>query len=172
MNIRTDYQNAILTLCEFKIQDNTPHYCMLLKKGKKKQERNIETREEEEVGLGLYQGKDCFFFAAGTNPGNSTTTVPAAPAKPAAAILQQSTQQGLFRQDCLGKAPQRKRFRRRQFFRLQSVRPVSCWWKVVHLPSMEEDCHLLMVRTSEGAWHMVWALLAQVGGCPVLGDVR
>jgi len=31
---------------------------------------------------------------------------------------------------------------------------------------------LLLVRTSDGARHMVRALLAQVGGCPIIGDVR
>mmetsp|Transcript_42691 Transcript_42691/g.48371 ORF Transcript_42691/g.48371 Transcript_42691/m.48371 type:complete len:422 (-) Transcript_42691:153-1418(-) len=31
---------------------------------------------------------------------------------------------------------------------------------------------LLLVRTSEGARHMVRALLAQVGNCPIIGDVR
>ena len=37
---------------------------------------------------------------------------------------------------------------------------------------MDPSYTLLLVRTSEGARHMVRALLAQVGECPILGDVR
>ncbi len=50
------------------------------------------------------------------------------------------------------------------------MRPVQAMWKVLPVPAI--DYTLLLVRTSEGARHMVRALLAQVGECPILGDVR
>jgi 23S rRNA-/tRNA-specific pseudouridylate synthase len=53
-----------------------------------------------------------------------------------------------------------------------SMRPVRAMWKIVHVPTIEPSYTLLLVRTSEGARHMVRALLAQVGDCPILGDVR
>eukprot|EP00535_Pseudo-nitzschia_heimii_P010458 CAMPEP_0197192950 /NCGR_PEP_ID=MMETSP1423-20130617/26118_1 /TAXON_ID=476441 /ORGANISM="Pseudo-nitzschia heimii, Strain UNC1101" /LENGTH=334 /DNA_ID=CAMNT_0042645979 /DNA_START=322 /DNA_END=1326 /DNA_ORIENTATION=+ len=53
-----------------------------------------------------------------------------------------------------------------------TMRPVRVRWKVVHIPMIEPAYTLLLVRSSEGARHMVRALLAQVGDCPILGDVR
>ena len=52
------------------------------------------------------------------------------------------------------------------------MRPVHAMWKVLQVPTIEPSYTLLLVRTSEGARHMVRALLAQVGECPILGDVR
>lgn len=53
-----------------------------------------------------------------------------------------------------------------------TMRPVHIKWKVVHVPTIEPAYTLLLVRSSEGARHMVRALMAQVGDCPILGDVR
>ena len=53
-----------------------------------------------------------------------------------------------------------------------TMRPVSVNWKVVNVPTIEPAYTLLLVRTSEGARHMVRALLAQVGDCPIIGDIR
>ena len=53
-----------------------------------------------------------------------------------------------------------------------TMRPVRVEWKIVHVPTIKPAYTLLLVRTSEGARHMVRALLAQVGDCPILGDVR
>ena len=52
------------------------------------------------------------------------------------------------------------------------VRPVAVRWKVVRVPTIDPAFTLLLVRTSEGARHMVRALLAQVGNCPIVGDLR
>lgn len=52
------------------------------------------------------------------------------------------------------------------------MRPVGVRWKVVPVPSINPAYTLLLVRTSEGARHMVRALLAQVGDCPIAGDLR
>ena len=52
------------------------------------------------------------------------------------------------------------------------MRPVHVLWKHIGVPSMDPSYTLLLGRTSEGARHMVRALLAQVGECPILGDVR
>mmetsp|Transcript_17751 Transcript_17751/g.37107 ORF Transcript_17751/g.37107 Transcript_17751/m.37107 type:complete len:506 (-) Transcript_17751:414-1931(-) len=52
------------------------------------------------------------------------------------------------------------------------MRPVSVRWKIVGVPNIEPGYTLLLVRTSEGARHMVRALLAQVGDCPIIGDLR
>jgi 23S rRNA-/tRNA-specific pseudouridylate synthase len=55
------------------------------------------------------------------------------------------------------------------------VRPVSIKWKKIMTKDkdvMKPAYTLLLVRTSEGARHMVRALLAQVGNCPIIGDVR
>lgn len=52
------------------------------------------------------------------------------------------------------------------------MRPVHAQWKTIPVPGIDPSYALLLVRTSEGARHMVRALLAQVGECPILGDVR
>ena len=55
------------------------------------------------------------------------------------------------------------------------VRPVSIKWKKIMTKDDEmkkPEYTLILVRTSEGARHMVRALLAQVGNCPIMGDVR
>ena len=52
------------------------------------------------------------------------------------------------------------------------MRPVSVRWKILYVPNIEPGYTLLLVRTSEGARHMVRALLAQVGDCPIIGDLR
>jgi 23S rRNA-/tRNA-specific pseudouridylate synthase len=54
----------------------------------------------------------------------------------------------------------------------KTMRPVNAIWKIVHVPTIDPAYTLLLVRTSEGARHMVRALLAQVGDCPIVGDVR
>jgi hypothetical protein len=54
----------------------------------------------------------------------------------------------------------------------KTMRPVNVIWKVVHIPAIDPAFTLILVRTSEGARHMVRALLAQVGDCPIVGDVR
>jgi 23S rRNA pseudouridine1911/1915/1917 synthase len=52
------------------------------------------------------------------------------------------------------------------------LRAVSIYWKLVHPNPIKQAYSLLLVRTSDGARHMVRALLAQVGACPMEGDVR
>ena len=54
----------------------------------------------------------------------------------------------------------------------KTMRPVNAIWKIVHVPAIDPAFTLILVRTSEGARHMVRALLAQVGDCPIVGDVR
>merc|ERR1712166_1659345 len=53
-------------------------------------------------------------------------------------------------------------------------RPVSIKWKKIMTKDemKKPEYTLILVRTSEGARHMVRALLAQVGNCPIMGDVR
>lgn len=51
-------------------------------------------------------------------------------------------------------------------------RSVSIYWKPVYPNPTKQAYSLLLVRTSDGARHMVRALLAQVGACPMEGDVR
>eukprot|EP00536_Pseudo-nitzschia_multiseries_P006627 jgi/Psemu1/15758/gm1.15758_g len=58
------------------------------------------------------------------------------------------------------------------FYDYAMVQPVSVHWRTVDVPGIDPACTLLLVRTSQGARHMVRALLAQVGNCPVVGDLR
>lgn len=52
-------------------------------------------------------------------------------------------------------------------------RSISIEWKVVVQGSTIDNPYVaVLVRTSEGARHMVRALLAQVGKCPIEGDLR
>jgi 23S rRNA pseudouridine1911/1915/1917 synthase len=51
-------------------------------------------------------------------------------------------------------------------------RNISIRWKTIQMDGIYEQYRLLLVRTSDGTRHMVRALLAQVGACPIAGDVR
>ena len=59
-----------------------------------------------------------------------------------------------------------------------STRSVSIRWKKLiptttfHDHSFDSSHQALLVKTSDGARHVVRALLAQVGGCPIQGDLR
>ena len=53
-----------------------------------------------------------------------------------------------------------------------TMRPVRVKWRIVRVPKIEPEYTLVLVRTSEGARHMVRGLLAQIGDCPILGDIR
>jgi 23S rRNA-/tRNA-specific pseudouridylate synthase len=58
------------------------------------------------------------------------------------------------------------------------TRKVELLWRIMKLktsssaPSENPSNTLILVRTFEGARHMVRALLAQIGRCPIEGDVR
>mmetsp|Transcript_25506 Transcript_25506/g.27373 ORF Transcript_25506/g.27373 Transcript_25506/m.27373 type:complete len:506 (-) Transcript_25506:231-1748(-) len=52
------------------------------------------------------------------------------------------------------------------------VVPNTTGMKTRNKKLLHPEFTLLLVRTSEGARHMVRALLAQVGNCPIIGDVR
>jgi 23S rRNA-/tRNA-specific pseudouridylate synthase len=62
----------------------------------------------------------------------------------------------------------------------ERTRKLNLHWRILNLKkttaSSTSTIHpayaLIMVRTFEGARHMVRALLAQVGQCPIVGDVR
>ena len=51
------------------------------------------------------------------------------------------------------------------------ARVLSIGWRFVPVDTYNEY-RLLLVRTSDGARHMVRALLGQVGACPIAGDLR
>jgi 23S rRNA pseudouridine1911/1915/1917 synthase len=51
-------------------------------------------------------------------------------------------------------------------------RPVDLSWKLVKETGGNDDFSMILVQTNSGARHMVRALLTQVGGCPIVGDVR
>jgi 23S rRNA pseudouridine1911/1915/1917 synthase len=53
-------------------------------------------------------------------------------------------------------------------------RSVSIEFKVIPLDgnSIHPDYTLLYVRTKDGTRHVVRALLSQIGGCPIAGDIR
>lgn len=53
-------------------------------------------------------------------------------------------------------------------------RPVDLSWKLVKEidGNNNDDFSMILVRTNSGARHMVRALLTQIGGCPIVGDVR
>lgn len=58
----------------------------------------------------------------------------------------------------------------------ESGRQVSLEWKLLDGGSLKnnimQDYQLLIVRTRDGARHMVRALLAKIGRCPIEGDLR
>jgi 23S rRNA pseudouridine1911/1915/1917 synthase len=51
-------------------------------------------------------------------------------------------------------------------------RQVSIEWKLLGVNSTMPKFQMIMVKTNDGSRHMVRALLAQVGGCPIQGDLR
>jgi 23S rRNA pseudouridine1911/1915/1917 synthase len=51
-------------------------------------------------------------------------------------------------------------------------RPVDLSWKLVKESGGNDDYSMILVQTNSGARHMVRALLTQMGGCPIVGDVR
>lgn len=53
-----------------------------------------------------------------------------------------------------------------------AYRRIGLDWKVVSGPNDDDDFTLLRIRTHQGARHMVRALLSQIGGCPIVGDLR
>lgn len=53
-----------------------------------------------------------------------------------------------------------------------SEREVSIEWKLLKARHKSPEYQVILVKTSEGARHMVRAMLAQVGRCPIAGDVR
>jgi 23S rRNA pseudouridine1911/1915/1917 synthase len=57
-------------------------------------------------------------------------------------------------------------------FHGEAIRSISLEWRDVEMNSPDSSHALLHVRTNEGARHMVRALLAQRGLCPIRGDLR
>ncbi len=53
-----------------------------------------------------------------------------------------------------------------------SDRQVSIEWKLLKTRNKSPEFQVILVKTNEGARHMVRAILAQVGRCPIAGDVR
>jgi 23S rRNA pseudouridine1911/1915/1917 synthase len=51
-------------------------------------------------------------------------------------------------------------------------RPVDLSWKLVKETGGNDEFSMILVKSNIGARHMVRALLTQVGGCPIVGDVR
>jgi 23S rRNA pseudouridine1911/1915/1917 synthase len=57
-------------------------------------------------------------------------------------------------------------------------RPVDLSWKLINNKketsdeNNNDDYSMILVQTNSGARHMVRALLTQIGGCPIVGDVR
>jgi 23S rRNA pseudouridine1911/1915/1917 synthase len=53
-----------------------------------------------------------------------------------------------------------------------SIRKVSIGWRTIHVDGIHSPYSLLLIRTNDGARHMVRAILSQVGKCPIKGDLR